>query len=145
MKEKTFLLNILLAVVVGLALLACVVAKTFFPAVCLPKLDLSAMTALSLLALLAEHYLAPGTKRAWVPTILLGGVTFGLLPWAAGLAGADRIGLLALAGGAVFGIVTWLFDQAAQRIGSGPAAKAAPVLTALGLFLASQCFAGILL
>lgn len=145
MKENTFVLNILLAVVAGLALLACVVAKTFFPAICLPKLDLPMLTALSLLALLVEHYLAPGAKRAWVPSILLAAVAFGLLPWAAGLAGAGQAGLLALAGGAVFGIVTWLFDQAAQRIGSGPAAKAAPVLTALGLLLASQCFAGILL
>ena len=145
MKENTFLLNILLVAAVGLALLACVVIKAFLPTVCLPRLDLPAMTALSLLALLAEHYLAPGAKRVWVPVLLLGCVTFGLLPVAAGLAGADRAGVLALAGGAVFGAVTWLFDQAAQRIGSGPAAKAAPVLTALGLFLASQCFTGILL
>lgn len=145
MKEKTYLLNIFLAAVVGLALLACMVVKAFLPAVSLPGLDLPMLTALSLIALLAEHYLAPGAKRVWVSTVLLAGVTFGLLPVAAGLAGADRAGLLALAGGAVFGIAAWLFDQAAQRIGSGPAAKAAPVLTAFGLFLASQCFAGILL
>ena len=145
MKEKTYLLNVLLAAVVGLALLACVVVKAVAPAVSLPGLDLPLLTALSLIALLAEYYLAPGAKRAWVPAVLLASATFGLLPWAAGLAGADRAGLLALAGGAVFGITAWLFDQAAQRIGSGPAAKAAPVLTAFGLFLASQCFAGILL
>ena len=32
-----------------------------------------------------------------------------------------------------------------ERLSSGPVAKAAPVLSALGLYLAAQCFAGIIL
>lgn len=145
MKEKTYLLNGLLSVVVGLALLANMVIKSFLPGVSLPKLNLPMLTALSLIALVIEYYLAPDVKRAWVGCILLACATFGLLPWAVGLARGGWVVSLALAGGAVFGIATWLFDQATQRIASGPAAKAAPVLSALVLFLASQSFAGILL
>lgn len=145
MKEKNYLLNTLLAAVVGLALLAALVWKTFLPAAVLPRLDLPALMALSLAALVLDHYLVPGARRAWPAVALLSAATFGLLPWAAGLAGIAQAGLLALAGGVVFTVLTWLFGFAAGRMTSGPAGKAAPLVTALGLFLAGQCFAGILL
>lgn len=52
---------------------------------------------------------------------------------------------LALVGGIVFTAVTWLFSSMVNRLASGAQAKAAPLLSALGLYLAVQCFAGILL
>lgn len=52
---------------------------------------------------------------------------------------------LALVGGIVFTAVTWLFSSMVNRLASGAQAKAAPILSALGLYLAVQCFAGILL
>lgn len=56
----------------------------------------------------------------------------------------SMIALLAAVGGVVFAVTAWLFASCQERISSGPAAKAAPVLSALCLYLASQCFAGIL-
>jgi hypothetical protein len=51
---------------------------------------------------------------------------------------------LAGIGCVTFSATTWLFTSIQNRLASGPVAKAAPVLSALGLYLASQCFAGIL-
>ena len=72
-------------------------------------------------------------------------ITFGLLPWAAGFAQLQEIWKLALCGSAVFTVVTWLFTSIQQRLSSGPACNAAPFMSALGLYLAFQCFAGLLL
>ena len=52
---------------------------------------------------------------------------------------------LALAGGVIFTAITWLYTTILDSLSSGPVAKAAPVVSALGLYLAVQCFAGILL
>jgi len=53
--------------------------------------------------------------------------------------------LLAAVGGVVFTAIAWIFSSIQDRLSTGPAAKAAPVLSALGLYLAPQCFAGMLL
>ena len=69
-------------------------------------------------------------------------MTFGLLPFAACFVSLTEALKLALAGGVVFTAVTWLYSSLQERLSSGPAAKAAPVIGALGLYLAVQCFAG---
>ena len=51
---------------------------------------------------------------------------------------------LAAVGCVTFTATTWLYTSIQNRLASGPIAKAAPVLSALGLYLASQCFMGIL-
>ena len=86
MKEKTYLLNILLAAVVGLALLACMVVKAFLPAVSLPGLDLPMLTALSLRALgrtdEADRLVAswstdgPDRRAAWCKAVYQGDTSF---------------------------------------------------------------------
>ena len=48
----------------------------------------------------------------------------------------------AVLGGIVFTAAPWLFPSAAARLSSGPAAKAAPIVSAVGLYLASQCLMG---
>ena len=145
MKVKTFALNTILAVELGVVLIAALLWKTFQPAACLPELDIPMLAALSLIALLLEHYLAPSARRCWPLLVLLGAVTFGLLPLAAGLVVPARAGLLAVGGGVTFGVLTWMFTFAVERMTSGRAGKLAPVMTALGLFLACQCFSGIFL
>lgn len=142
MKSNTYYLNTLLAMVLGLALLVCVLVRTFHPAAVLPRLDIPAMTFLSLLVLLAEFYLAPGAKRRYLPVFLLSALTFGLLPMAAGMTGWWKLSII---GGAVFTAVTGLFTSALSRITSGPAAKAAPAISAVGIYLAAQALTGILL
>lgn len=143
MKRNDFFLNTLLAAVVGLALLSCVLVRTFFPAVILPRLDIPAITLLSLAALLAEHHLAPGAKRRYLPIFVFSVLTFGLLPAAAGM-GAEAM-KTALVGGAVFTAVTALYTSALSRISSGTAAGAAPAICAAGMYLAVQAMTGILL
>lgn len=144
MNKKTYTLNMLLAVVLGVCLLVCVLVRTFAPRMILPQLDLVSMTAVSLAALLLDHYLAPGAKRCYICIPVFAAVTFGLLPFAACFVGAGEALKLAVLGAVVFTVVTWLFSSMMDRLSSGPAAVLAPVLSALGLYLAVQCFMGIL-
>ena len=143
MKKSAYFLNNLLAVVLGLALLASVLVSTFLPAAVLPHLDSPAMTLVSLTALLAEYCLTPGAKRRYPMIFLFSALTFGLLPPAAGMTGT--VWKTALTGGIVFTTVTGLFTATVSRISSGVSAKAAPVIGALGIFLAAQGFAGMIL
>ena len=145
MKEKTFLLNVLLAVVLGAALLGAMVTKTFLPWLCLPAVNIPLVAAVSLVALLAECYLAPGARRCWIAILILSAVSFGILPLAGGYVAAAECGKLALVGGVVFTALTWMFTFASERMTSGKLGKLAPVMTAVCLCRATQCFAGILL
>ena len=145
MKNKTYTLNTLLAAVLGAVLLVCVLVRTFFSRIILPELNIPNMVLLSLTALVADHYLAPNAKRCYVCIPIFGAVTFGLLPFAACFVGALEALKLAVAGGVVFTATTWLYSAIQDRLTSGPMAKAAPVIGALGLYLAAQCFTGILL
>ena len=144
MNKKTYTLNTLLAVVLGAALLVCVLVRTFAPRMILPQLDLPNMTIIALIALLVDHYLAPGAKRCYICIPVFSAITFGLLPYAACFVGAEEALKLAALGAVVFTAVTWLFTSMMDRLSSGPAAKLAPVLSALGLYLSVQCFMGIL-
>lgn len=145
MKNKTYFLNTMLAAVLGLILLVCVLVRTFAPAVIIPSLNIPNLVLISLLALLIDHYAATDAKRCYICIPVFSAVTFGLLPFAACFVGALEALKLALAGGIVFTLTTWLFTSIQDRLSSGPAAKAAPVLSALGLYLAAQCFAGFIL
>lgn len=144
MNKKQYTLNTLLAVILGAALLVAVIVRTFFPRIILPRLDASNMVLISLAALLADRYLAPGAKRCYICIPVFSAVTFGLLPFAACFVGILDGLKLALTGGVVFTAATWLFTSMEDRLSSGPAAKAAPWISALGLYLAAQCLAGII-
>lgn len=144
MKKNHYFLNTALAAVLGAALLAAVLVRTFVPAMILPELDIPNLVLVSLAALLIDHYAAKGAKRCYICIPLLSALTFGLLPFAACFVSLMEALKLALVGGVVFTAVTWLFSSMTERLSSGPAAKAAPFIGALGLYLASQCFAGLL-
>ena len=139
---KKYVLNTLLAVVLGIALLAIVIVHTFWPQMIIPKVSVPNIAALSLIALLIEHYAAPGAPRCYICIPAFSAIAFGVLPWAAGYIPAAEIWKLAIGGGAIFTTVTWLYTSATERIASGPAAKAAPVVSALGLYFAAQCLTG---
>ena len=144
MKKQTYLLNTLLAVVLGVALLVAVLVRTFAPAALIPGLDIPNMVLVSAAALLLEHYLTGGSKGGYLGVFLLSALAFGLLPLAAFFAQPLEAVKLAVAGGCVFTLTAWAFRSLQDRLSSGPAAKIAPVMGALGLYLASQCFAGLL-
>ena len=145
MKENKYFLNTSLALVLGLALLVAVLVRTFAPTVIIPALDIPNMVLLSLLALLVDHYVAKNARRCYICIPLLGALSFGLLPFAACFVGALEALKIGIIGGIVFTATTWLFTSIQDRLSSGPAAKAAPVLSAVGLYLASQCFMGMFL
>ncbi len=143
MKKKEYL-GISLACVTGAALLAAILLRTFLPRLILPRLDATCMVALSLLALLFDHYLARETARNYYLIPLYGAVVFGLFPFAAAFAAPVSALTFAVLGAAVFTAVTFLFDAMADRLSTGPAAKLAPVASAVGLYLACQCLMGII-
>ena len=64
---------------------------------------------------------------------------------AAGFACQHTFWKFGLVGGAVFTVTTFLFTSMTDRLLSGPKASAAPFASAAGLYLAVQCFAGIIL
>ena len=144
MRENKYFLNTALALVLGLALVIAVLVRTFAPAVIIPAPNASNMVLLGLAALVLDHYLAPGARRCWVCVAVLSALAFGLLPYAACFVGAADAAMLAVKGSAVFTVTAWLFTSIQDRLSSGPAAKAAPVASALGLYLAVQCLNGIL-
>lgn len=145
MKNKTYILNTLLTAVLGIVLLIAVLVRTFAPNIIVPALDIPNMAALSLIALVLDHYLAPGAKRCYICIPVLGALAFGLLPFAACFVDSLEALKLGVVGGVVFTAATWLFSSAQERMSSGPAAKAAPILAAVGLYLAAQCLMGIIL
>ena len=144
MKKNQYFLNTALAVVVLIACAACRLVRTFLPAAVLPQLDIPNMGALALIALIIDHYVAKGAKRCYICIPVFGALTFGLLPFCAGFATGMEAIKLAILGGVTFTAVTWLFSAMEDRLSSGPAAKAAPILSAAGLYLALQCLIGIL-
>lgn len=144
MKNNTLKLNVLLAAVVGIACLALAVAGAMAPMAILPKFDLTMMLGLSLIALAVEAYWGPTPRYPWPVTVVLGGVTFALLPWCAGVAGAVPVWKLGLCGAAVFGVAALLYSSIRERIATGGVAWLAPVGSALMLFLAGQCLIGLL-
>lgn len=143
MEKKSFVLNVLLAVVLGAGLLVGIVWSAIQPNVVLSNLDVPAMAALVLIALLIE-YLWKGTeKRAWAVQIVLAAVTFAVLPFTAGYAGAGI--KLTVCGTASFAVLTWLFDSMAERMSVTCDRKCAMIPTAFVMYLACQCFMGMIL
>ncbi len=145
MEKKTYTLNTILASLLGAALLVCILVRTFLPNFIIPALDIPNMVLISLVALVLDHYLAPGAKRCYICIPVFSAVTFGLLPFAACFVGPMEAVKLGLFGGIVFTATTWLFSSIQDRISSGPAAKAAPIVSALGLYLAIQALLGMFL
>ena len=145
MKNKTYILNTLLALVQRVYLLVSVLDRTIAPHIILPKVNIPNLTLLSLVALVLDHYLAPDAKRCYICIPVLGAISFGLLPFAACFVGAGEAVKLALVGGLVFTVTTWLFSTIQERLSSGPAAKASAFFSAVSLYMAAQCCMGILL
>jgi len=146
MKTKTYLLNTVLIVLTALTLLSFVLIRSFIlPAAMLPKANIPNLALLSLTALVAEHYIHPGSKRCYVCIPVFSALTFALLPLASGYAAAVEVWKIALGGCVVFTACTWLFTAMVDRLSSGPAAKAAPLICAAGLYFALQILSGMLL
>lgn len=144
MKKNQYFLNTALAVVLGIACVIAVLVRAFAPAALIPGLDIPNMAALSLAALLVDHYAAKGAKRCYICIPVFATLTFGILPFCAGFASILEAVKLAVLGGVVFTATTWIYTSLQDRLSTGPMAKLAPLFSALGLYLAVQCFAGLI-
>lgn len=145
MKNKTYILNTLLIALLGVSALIAALVRAFAPIIIIPDLNVPNMVALSLVALLLDHYIAPEANRCYICIPVFSVLAFGLIPWAAGFAAPMAAVKLALVGGITFTVTTWLFSSIQERLSTGPAAKAAPFMSAFGLWLAAQALTGIIL
>ena len=143
MKNKTYTLNTVLTAVLTAVLAVMVVLRTVSPQLILMQFDIVSITGISLAALVLDHYLAPNAKRCYVCIPLFAALSFGILPFAAGMVAVKYLLGLALTGAAVFTVCTFVFTSIQDRLSSGPAAKLAPIMSAFGIWLAVQAFAGI--
>ena len=139
---KKYLLNTFLTVVFTLALLVMVIARAICPVLIFPGFGVPNLVLISLVALLLDHYLVKDAPRCYICIPVFAFLTFALLPLAAGFIQPFEILGLGIRGCATFTITTWLFTSMADRISTGPSAKLAPIMSAIGLYLASQCFMG---
>lgn len=142
--NKRYFSNTALAAVLAVALAVCRVLRTCIPFGVLPELDIPNMVLLSGVALLLDHYFG-GQRKNDLWLFLLAAAAYGVLPVAAGFAQLTQSWKLALVGGLLFWVMSWIFGSMEDRLTTGPAAKAAPVLSVLGLYLAAQCFSGMIL
>ena len=145
MKNNKYFLNTVLAVVAFAVLTVMLVVRVVLPGAVLPPINIPNMVLISVIALLVEHFLAPFNPRCYICIPVLGAVTFGILPLMAGFACQHDIWKYGLVGGVVFTVTTFLFTSLTDRLLTGPKAKAALVVCSLGVYLAAQCFAGIIL
>ena len=143
MKNKTYTLNTVLTAVLTAVLAVMVALRALAPQIILMHFDIPTVTAISLAALVLDHYLAPNARRCYVCIPVLAALTFGVLPLAASLIAVEHAPGLALTGTVVFTVCTFVFTSVQDRLSTGPAAKLAPVMSALGIWLAVQAFAGI--
>lgn len=145
MKNVKNMRNIVLAAVLLVAMAVIMVVKTFYPTVIFPRLNIPNMVLLSLAAWLLANRLGLQGENCWICTAVLSALSFALLPAAAGLVEWGVCWKVGVIGGAVFTLTALAMDSVQERIASGPKAPGALLATALGVYMASQCFAGILL
>ena len=143
MKNKTYTLSTVLIAVLTAVLAVMAVLRAFSPQIILPIFDIPTVTAISLVALVLDHYLARDAKRCWICIPVFAALSFGILPFAAGMVALSNVLGLALTGAAIFTVCTFVFTSVQDRLSSGPAARLAPIMSALGIWLAVQAFAGI--
>ena len=143
MKNKTYTLNAVLSAVLALVLGTMVLLRAFAPQIILSVFDIPTLTAISLAALVLDHYLAPNAKRCWICIPVFAALSFGVLPMVAGLVRVENAMGLMVNGCVIFTVTTFVFTSIQDRLSSGPAAKLAPIMSAFGIWLAVQAFAGI--
>lgn len=139
---KKYFLNTFLAGVFTAALLAMVIARAVCPVLVFPGFGVPNLVLISLIALLLDHYFVKDAPRCYICIPVFAFLTFALLPLAAGFAALVNALVLGVKGCVTFTVTTWLFTDLADRISTGPSAKLAPIMSAMGLYLASQCLMG---
>ena len=141
MKNRTTILNAALAAVLGVALLISIILKTMCPQIIIPEVNIPYIAAISLIALVLTSFVKTD-KDCVVCEAILAGITFGVLPWAAGVITGGELLKYALVGAIVFAVLNEMFKAMVKRIDLAGTCKGAVIPAAFGLYLACQCFAG---
>ena len=144
MKNRTTILNTTLAAVLGVTLLGSIIAKTICPQLILPQLNIPYVAAISLVALVLTSFVKTEEGCIYCE-MALAALTFGVLPMVAGMAGGMEAVKLAVFGGLVFGALDLMVNAMTKRIAMAGICKCAVIPSAFVMYLACQCFAGILL
>lgn len=144
MRKNPYLINILHILVVASTCLGGILMGTFWPEMVLVRVSIPLLVLLSLLPIVLETYLSKEKERNLAINILLAGVTFVALPISAGGNVELAYWKLFLAGGVTFGITDCLYQSLSERMALGTGGKLAPAMNGVLLFLASQCFQGLL-
>lgn len=139
MNKKQNSLGIFLALITGGALFVCMLLRAFWPAFILPRLDSSALLILSLAALVLDHYFSKEKARIYWFISIFSFLIFGLFPWLACFTTMIEALHTAIMGTVIFTVATLLFDSIQKRLSTTPVSKAAPLISAFGIFLAAQC------
>lgn len=141
MKNKLNL-SVILVITLVVSLLTLVLFRTFAPVVILPKLDVSSIAIVSLIALVINYYISD--EDTTLISIIFAFVAFGILPFAAGLVTITDALILALKGGITFTVLMFIFASIQDRLSINGKKWYIPLITAFMLFLAIQCVMGIL-
>lgn len=144
MKNKSYFVHLSLMIVLTAVLVTITLVHTFLPKFIIPKATIPNLALISVVALLIDHYAAKGAKRCYILIAVFAFLSFFLLPYLAGYAPVCESLKIAIAGVVIYTLFAFLFTTAADRLSTGPKAKLAPVLTAVFLFLAAQCFEGMI-
>ncbi|MDO4488533.1 MAG: hypothetical protein Q4B67_05555 [Eubacteriales bacterium] len=144
MNNKKYVVNIILAAELGIVSLVLLLMKTFAPGGVLPKMSIPVMVLLSAIPMCIEYYIAPESEKNFFVSVILGAVTFTVLPLCAGVfteVPAVKMFIVSLV---VFGIVSFVYGCMVKRMDENGYKKAAPVVNTVLLFLASFITFGIL-
>ena len=86
MKNNQYFLNTLLAIVLFVACAIALLVRVWLPAAIIPELNIPNMVALSVIALLIEHFFVGGNPRCYICIPVFAMLSFGILPLMAGFA-----------------------------------------------------------
>lgn len=144
MKNKSYFVHLSLMIVLTVALVAITLVHTFLPQFLIPKATVPNLALISALALLIDHYASKGAKHCYILIAVFSFASFFLLPYLAGYAPVCESLKIGVVGMVIYTLSAFLFTTAADRLATGPKAKFAPILTAIFLVLAAQCFEGMI-
>ena len=143
MKKNTYFVNIVLSIVTVLVCLTGVIARSFFPYIILPRMNVLMMAAISALSCAIVYYINKGYQSECFGGALLAGLNFSVLPLCAGLTFGVPVWKLFITGVVVFFVIDRCYASIGRRMDTGAYSRLAPLANALLLFLACQCFQNI--
>ncbi len=144
MKKKIDMSGILLSTVTVVILLSAMLIRAFFARVILPDFGFSVIITISLLTLVLNHYLYKDRRKDYRFIPIYAAFVFGLFPWVSCFCAPIEALKSAVIGTLVFTVTSFVFDSIILRLSAAGASKAAPLISAFTLFLASECLMGII-